>query len=333
MKIKNNIFKLVLLTTFFYFGSCETTDLDQIEDPSTLSADLLDPAFAFNYVQLQLPDFVDSANDFTQKVTRQMAMTGGNTYDNAFAPVNFNGNWRIGYTMMNAIKLMEPKALQNNEFYALGAAKVIRCYVLLTMTDMYGDIPVSEALQGNGNLTPHFDSSASVYARILTELDDAIALLGRTNNSQSKIQDLYYTNQAGWINLANTLKLKMYCTARNAGPAFGVNDIAAAITGIITNGNYIDSPSKDFVFKYGSTRFDPNTRHPLYNDQYELGGGAYIGNYMFWTMTTEKGFTIPSGSSNTNIGALPASMIPALSNVDPRTAFYFFKQKNVEPSN
>lgn len=320
--MKNKFYKLFLLTTILCFSSCETFDLNQIEDPSSLNANLLDPAFTFNYVQLQLPEFVNSANSFTQRVTRQMAMTGGNNYDSAFAPVNFNGNWTLGYTMLNAIKIMEPKAVQNEEFYALGAAKVIRCYVLLTMVDMYGDIPVSEALMGNDNLTPKFDNSAAIYSQIFDELDAAILILGQTNNSQSKVQDLYYANQANWITLANTIKLKMLCTARLAASDLGVSDIGAAITGIINEGNYIDTPSEDFAFKYGNSRFTPNTRHPMYNDQYELGGGAYIGNYMFWTMTTEKGFAV-SASGTTN----------STTNVDPRTAFYFFKQANVVPSN
>ena len=322
MKIKNNLLKTFLLTILIFFSSCETFDLDQIEDPSSLNARLIDPVFAFNFVQLQLPDFVNSANFFTQRVTRQMAMTGGNTYDSAFAPVDSNTNWTLGYTLLNAVKIMEQKSLQNREYYALGAAKVIRCYVLLTMVDIYGDIPVTEALLGNENLTPKFDKSADIYAQILSELDAAIVILGQTNNTQSTIQDLYYTSQTSWITLANTIKLKMFCTARLAGSDFGTPDIGAAITGILSSGNYIDTPAKDFAFKYGNSRFTPNTRHPLYNDQYELGGGAYIGNYMFWCMTTEKGFSVPASGATL-----------ATSNVDPRTAFYFFKQANVVASN
>jgi hypothetical protein len=323
MKIKNIIFKMFLLTTLLYFGSCETVDLDQLENPSSLDESLLNPVYTFNYVQLELAGFVESTNGFSQRVTRQIAMTGGNNYDNAFTEASFSGNWSTAYKMLNAVKIMEPKAIQNKEFYALGAAKVIRCYVLLTLTDMYGDIPVSEALQGNGNLTPKFDSSASVYSRILLELDDAVEILQRNDsNPTSAIQDLYYSSQNDWIRLANTIKLKMYCTARLAGPDFGVSDIGAAITAIINQDNYINAPSHDFAFRYGTNRNLPNNRHPVYNDQYELGGGAYIGNYMFWTMTTEKGFQVSSTGNST-----------ATSNVDPRTGFYFYKQANVVPAN
>lgn len=318
MKINIKFLNLFVATIFLFLNSCETLDLDQTVNPSAISSDLLDPVYTFNYVQLQLPDFVNSANRFTQQVTRQMAMTGGTNYDNAFNPNSFDTNWSQGYNILNAVKIMEPKAIQNKEFYALGASKVIRCYVLLSMVDLYGDIPYTEALLGSNNFTPKFDSSASIYEGILIELDDAIVTLGETENSASIAKDLYYDSKAKWVTLAKTLKLKMYCTARLAGNDIGVADIGLAINSIISGGDYIDNASEDFAFKYGTTRNNPNSRHPLYNDQYEIGGGAYIGNYMMWTMTTEKGKTA---------GWKPNLQLNNLL-TDPRTNYYFFKQKD-----
>lgn len=307
--MKNKIFfKIGFIATLFFFSGCETLDLDQLEDPSTASQSELDPVYAFNYVQLQLADFVDSSNRFTQAVTRQMAMTGGDSYDNAFAPVNFNNNWTIAYDILNTVKVMEPKSIENKEFLALGAAKVIRCYVLMTLVDMYGNVPLTEALLGGENLNPKYDSGSSVYKQVLLDLDDAIVVLGKTSNSDSKVQDLYYKKSiSSWITLAKTLKLKMYNTARLAGSDIGVSNIGAEMNAILSAGDYIDTKAEDFAFQYGSNRDVPNSRHPLYNDQYELGGGAYIANYFMWALTIEKGI-------NSN------------EVVDPRTAFYFFKQ-------
>ena len=329
------MFKLFLLTAVLSFSSCETIDLNQTKDPSVLSQEALDPTFTFNYVQLQLPQFVSTANDFTQALTRQMAMTSGNTYDNAFGPVNFDNNWFIGYNILNTVKLMEPKAMENHQYYELGASKVIRAYVVMTMVDLYGDIPYSEAIQGGANLNPHFDSSAAIYASVLTELDDAIALLGQTTSVNAARTDLYYKNEASWITLAKTLKLKMYSAARLAGSDIGIADIGAAMTAIINAGDYIDNPSKDFYFQYGNSRDLPNTRHPQYNDQYELGGGAYIANYMMWSMTSEKGtgpgtsYTYFDPTANGGVGAnVTATNSVALDTpLDPRVPYYFFKQE------
>jgi Starch-binding associating with outer membrane/Susd and RagB outer membrane lipoprotein len=314
--MKRNIFKLLLVITIVGFTGCETVDLDQTENPSTLNQSFIDPVYTFNYVQLQLPQFVNSTNSFAQEVTRQMAMTGGNTYDNAYAPINFDNNWFLGYNILNAIKIMEPKAIANRKYFEQGASKIIGCYVLMTLVDMYGDIPYAEALQGNNNLAPKFDSSASVYTSVLTELDNAIAILTQPLDSgDNTFTDLYYAkDKTKWITLAKTLKLKMYNNSRlaGAGNEIGVPDIGAAISQILNEGDIIDTPEEDFAFKYGNSRFTPNTRHPLYNDQYEAGGGAYIGNYMMWAMSTEKGFSTDYNSIGDN---------------DPRLHFYFYKQK------
>ncbi len=296
---------VVLITT-----SCETIDLNQTENPSAANPELLNPIFAFNYIQLQLPDFVDQTNDFTQRVTRQMAMTGGNTYDNAFAPVNFNGQWSTGYNILNAVKISEPKAREQNITYILGASKVIRCYVFMTFVDMYGKIPYSQALLGVENITPQYDDDETVYAGILEELDEAIALLGDTTGNAQGIEDSYFGGTSGWITLANTLKLKMYNNC-NLLTTVGGKNVAAEINAIVTQDNIIDTKAEDFAFKYGTTRFNPNSRHPLYNDQYETGGGSYIANYFMWAMTTEKGTDFPNSTLDPG---------------DPRVNYYFYKQ-------
>lgn len=311
--MKNNKFiKLLFVATVLIFSSCESIDLDQTENPSAANPNLLDPVYTFNYVQLSLPDFVDATNSFTQRMTRQMAMTGGNTYDNAFAPVNFNGQWSTGYNILNAIKIMEPKATQLNATYILGASKVIRCYVLMTFVDMYGKIPYSQSLLGVENITPNFDNDETVYASIIDELDDAIATLNAPSNSNVIVQDLYYSSKANWVTLANTLKLKMYNNCNRLTTVGGKN-VSTEINAIIAQNNIIDTKSEDFAFQYGTTRFNPNSRHPLYNDQYETGGGAYIGNYFMWAMTTEKGSTTDFSNTIGDPG-------------DPRVNYYFYKQ-------
>lgn len=316
--MKNHKFiYLLFITTFLIVSGCESIDLDQTENPSTPNPELLNPIYTFNYVQLKLADFVNETNGFAQEVTRQMAMTGGNTYDNAYAPVNFNGQWSAGYNILNGIKLMEPKATELNSNFILGASKVIRCYVLMTFVDMYGKIPYSESLQGVNNITPNFDDDETVYASIIDELDEAIVKLNLPPGSLI-VEDLYYSsNKSKWITLANTLKLKMYNNC-NRLTTVGGKDVVTEINTIITQNDIIDDASEDFVFKYGNSRFNPNSRHPLYNDQYELGGGAYIGNYFMWAMTTEKGSTTDFSNTITDPG-------------DPRVNYYFYKQ-DVSPS-
>ena len=44
------------------------------------------------------------------------------------------------------------------------------------VTDVWGDIPYTEALQGfplDGTLTPKYDTQASIYADLLVQLEEA----------------------------------------------------------------------------------------------------------------------------------------------------------------
>ncbi len=301
------------------FSGCETMDLNQIESESDANARFLDPSYTFNYAQIEFASFIESTNGFTQRVTRQMAMTGGDTYDNAFQPSSFNTSWTRGYGILNAIKIMEPKAKANNQNFILGASKVLRCYTLATLVDVYGDVPNSEALQGNANLNPKYDKSVDVYKAIFAELDEAITLLNMAIATPGKVSDdLYYNkNAAKWRTLAKTLKFKMLVNSRFAGSELGL-DIKNEINTILTANDIIDTEDEDFQFRYGPNRDVPNSRHPMYNDQYELGGGAYIANYFMWAMTTEKGYS--------------ANVTATTPNIDPRINYYFFKQVN-DPSN
>jgi Starch-binding associating with outer membrane/Susd and RagB outer membrane lipoprotein len=305
-----NFLKYFVLALFFTLSSCDTIDLDQIDNPSTPDQKLFDPVFGFNDAQLKLVNFVNLTNQFTQQVTRQMAM-GGNDYNDAFAPVSFNGHWTVGYQILNTIKFLRPKATENNQKFILGASKVIESYVLMTLVDIYGDVPLTEALDPN-NLTPKYDTGASVYKAALIGLDEGIILLQNPGSVSEQTTDLYYDKDASkWITLAKTLKFKLLMSARNAGPDLGL-DIASSINSILLENDIIDTDNEDFTFKYGKNRNVPNSRHPLYNSQYELGGGAYLGNYFIWALTIEK-------TSDATF--------------DPRLGYYFYKQARLTPDN
>lgn len=320
MKNKNIFFKLIFVLSLIMFTDCETFDLEQTVNPNDVNNKLLDPLYAFNYVQLLLPDFFDSANNFTQQVTRQVAMTGGKTYDNAFEPVNSNNNWTTGYLLLNAIKILQPKAISTKQFDVQAGSKIIKAYVLLTLVDLYGDVPYTEALLGNENLEPKFDKSSDVYKKAIIELDEAIAIIDNGASQRGEAYDLYYGtgkdkkfDKDKWKTLAKTLKFRALVTARKAGALLGL-DIASELTSLMA-GDLIDTSIEDFVFKYSTERDNPNSRHPFYNDGYDQGfssSPSYLSNYFMWTMVREKPLNF-SDSQTANL-------------VDPRTKYYFYNQ-------
>lgn len=62
----------------------------------------------------------------------------------------------------------------------LAAATILRAWQYMYLTDLFGDIPYSEALQGfaaDGKLQPKYDTQASIYSALLVELEQANTLL------------------------------------------------------------------------------------------------------------------------------------------------------------
>ncbi|WP_027392558.1 SusD/RagB family nutrient-binding outer membrane lipoprotein [Aquimarina latercula] len=294
--------------------SCETTELDLTVNPNQVGQEDVDPDFLFNNVQLSFYNFVEQAAGFTSfasDLTRMHAATGGAIYSEAYSPLGFDAVWEAAYAdVLKDISSLEPLAADINLTYHQGVSKVIKAYTIVTLVDLFGDVPFSEALQGNDNLNPNADDQAQIYIDALNELDLAIALLN-TEPSSFPPLDLFYglggdgtdaTTQAKWVTAANTLKLKIYLTARLNGTAINT-DIASEINTLIAEGNLIDAADEDWQLNYGGNRQNPDNRHPAYATFYENDpGGQYVSNYYMWTMLFEKPLE------------------------DPRTPFYFFRQ-------
>ena len=54
------------------------------------------------------------------------------------------------------------------------AATVLRAFTYQTLVDCYGEVPYTEALDVS-NPTPKYDDGQTIYAGILSELDEALS--------------------------------------------------------------------------------------------------------------------------------------------------------------
>ena len=112
----------------------------------------------------------------------------------------------------------------NNE-KAVGT--IMRAYGFMMLTDVWGDIPYSAALQGEkGNefLAPVFDTQEAVYDGIIADLDAAIAMMD--NGDGFTTQDLIYEgDMALWTKFANSLKLRAYIHLQKANPGKSQNGV------------------------------------------------------------------------------------------------------------
>ena len=267
MKLKKYI-TLASLAVLMGFASCgDQFDLDLQDDPNAVIEANADIDLFFNEIQLDVRDFFVAASNLTMPAVRMTAMTGGNTYNNNWAPTSFNGMWNNAYAgIFPDIAAMIELAEERGQFIHIGAGQVMQGYVLLTLVDFFGDIPWSDAFQGINQPSPSADGASDLYTVAIAILDEAIANLSRTELGSEPEFDFFYDGDVnGWIKAANTFKLRAHLNTGNM----------AAFNAIISGGNFIASAGDDFTFPYGTNRVNPNSRSPLYNNQYELGNGIY----------------------------------------------------------
>lgn len=90
-------------------------------------------------------------------------------------------------------------------------SRILKSYYFQFLTDLYGDIPYTEALQFGENFTPAYDDSKSIYRDLIVQLDMALGALNNYSASNPVgVEDTVFAGDAnGWIQVANTLKLRI----------------------------------------------------------------------------------------------------------------------------
>ena len=109
--------------------------------------------------------------------------------------------------LQNLKRLREAATEHNNHSYGV-IAKVLTAYTLGVTTDMWGDIPYTEAFEGN--LHPAYDKQEDIYKMIQEMLDDAIAenQLDAGNLTPGADDFLYQGDMSKWEKFAYALKAR-----------------------------------------------------------------------------------------------------------------------------
>ncbi len=303
---------IILAIALVVLGSC-TKKLDELlVNPNTPSVDKADAGLYLVTAQLNYASLLGQANGVGRSVTRQTNF-GAQTYRNAFSPQSFDGIWSTAYTgVIKHVDALLPIATANKRWVNVGMAKIMRAHTMMTLVDIFGDVPYSEANLGIDNTNPKLDQGKSIYAAAITLLDDAIADLAKPTTLYPKTDDLFF-NTAGtagvtnWRTAAKLLKLRAYVNTR-------LVDATAKdkINALIADADVIASTSttaRDFEFKYSTKQSNPDSRHPDYGSNYQPTGQAsdYIGTHFLWSLVVEKG----TGDANN----------------DPRSRYYIYRQQ------
>lgn len=123
----------------------------------------------------------------------------------------------------------------------LVVAKVLKAYYFWQVTDRWGDVPYSEALDPK-NLTPAYDTQESIYNALFAMLEEANAMetpIPMTNDI------IYGGNIARWKKLGNTIRLLMALRLSKINAQRGAEEFNKALTAGVMTAN-----TDNLVFKH-----------------------------------------------------------------------------------
>ena len=193
-----------------------------------------------------------------------------NTYDQGFRLANYlnqfaasveferidryemgsnSGYWNNIFRLQTDIRSMKDLPASNEAYAAVG--DILRSYLFSQLTDMWGDVPYTEAIQAlDGNFTPEYDTQESIYTHpetgIIAVLERSAATLENTNAS---IQgDVMFQNDLNkWVRFANSLRLRYLMRISKRLTDY------SEIQELADSGKLIESNSQNAVVPYLST--------------------------------------------------------------------------------
>jgi hypothetical protein len=142
-------------------------------------------------------------------------------------------SWSEYYNILKNNDLMYQAAVRDNNRFFQAIALTMKSFVFGLMTDLFGDIPYSEALQAaSEQYYPRYDSQLDVYKGILTDLKTASTLLGSlgaTDVVSAGSDVLYGGKAASWKKFANALRMRyaLRLSAKKAEASAAGIDIVA----------------------------------------------------------------------------------------------------------
>ncbi|WP_414000287.1 SusD/RagB family nutrient-binding outer membrane lipoprotein [Flavobacterium sp. W1B] len=126
------------------------------------------------------------------------------------AASTYNNVWNASYRQLKTLKTVIAKCSdggsETGNYQTLGVAQILYAYNLAILTDLFGDVPYSEASNPGQFLQPKLDKQEEIYAAVFDYLKQGIANLDKATAFNLGTQDLIYGGDSvKWKKAANGL--------------------------------------------------------------------------------------------------------------------------------
>ncbi|OWW26664.1 hypothetical protein B4Q04_03000 [Zobellia sp. OII3] len=201
----------------------------------------------------------------TSEIVRTLTQEGysdGNTITQLMAKNNFpgfgqfewgdQGLWNFFYQILpevnDILEISRTEGTKNSTYE--GIALSLRALCFANLTDLYNNVPYTEALVGKseGVFTPKYDDQETIYNGILADLAEADAVLSKGQPITGATGDVIYDGDASkWRKLANSLRLRYLLRISKQ------RDVSAEMQAIVNDGNYITTNDDNATLTFSGT--------------------------------------------------------------------------------
>lgn len=254
---------LLLLFAGSLVTGCNKFDSDINRNPNQPSQ--ASAAQLLSNAMLSLPGLSSSPQgEFMAQYLAETQYVGASLYPEG--STSFYG-WYQGPLMNIETVLTSPDLAVMPNANQIAVAKILKAYYFWNITDRWGDVPYSQALKGQLDFTPEYDTQESIYNALFILLDEANAAI----TSGTIPGDIMYNgDMTKWKKLGNTIHMLMALRLSEVPGDKGKNEFIKAM-----NNGIMTSNADNFVFKH---LLDANNQNYWY-------GQVVAQNREWWALT------------------------------------------------
>ncbi len=256
--MKKIYFIIMVLASVLSLSSCSDSYMEDLNTDES-KASFIDPNAQLTTGLLQTyGDFglMDTYRSYITGFT-QHCMGGWNVSNYAGSVLANNDQMRLVWDQFYsvAIKNMVDGIYNSQESPNVNAAlRIHKVYIMSVLTDIYGDVPCSEAGLGylEGISTPKYDTQEEIYNYFFEELAACVAQLGTGSDRISGDVTSLASDVNKWKKYANSLRMRFAMRISDVNPTKAKEEFEKAIK---ANGGIISSAADDAYINYIKSPF------------------------------------------------------------------------------
>ena len=165
--------------------------------------------------------------------------------------------WSGYYTgPLRDIQTVIEKGVEAGDANVEAVGRIWKSYIFHFVTDFWGDVPYSEALDVE-NFTPVYDTQAAIYAGMLSELTAAAGQLTGSGTPFGAGDLIYGNDFAAWEKFANSLRMRLAMRLSEVDAATAQAEFVAAF-----NAGGFTSNADNALLQYPGSPYE----NPLYEN-------------------------------------------------------------------